>query len=40
VAIWKKGYSTRCRLSSTIVTTTHAVAAAIGCTLHVEKMLR
>jgi hypothetical protein len=29
VAIWHKGYSTRCRLSSTIVTTIHAVAAAI-----------
>jgi hypothetical protein len=40
VAIWKKGYSTRCRLSSTIVTTIAAVAAAIGCTLHIEKITR
>jgi hypothetical protein len=40
VAIWQKGYSTRCRLSSTIVTTTHAVAAAIGCTLHIQKIRR
>jgi hypothetical protein len=40
VAIWKKGYSTRCRLSSTIVTTLHAVASAIGCTVLIEKIRR
>jgi hypothetical protein len=40
VAIWEKGYSTKCRLSSTIVTTTHAIAAAIGCTLHIKKIRR
>jgi hypothetical protein len=40
VAIWRKGYSTRCRLTCTIVTTIAAVAAAIGCTLHVEKIGR
>jgi hypothetical protein len=40
VAIWRKGYSTRCRLSSTIVTTIHAVATAIGCTLHIQKIRR
>jgi hypothetical protein len=40
VAIWKKGYSTRCRLSSTIVTTLHAIACAIGCTVHIEKIRR
>jgi hypothetical protein len=40
VAIWEKGYSTRCRLSSTIVTTAHAIAAAIGCTLHIQKITR
>jgi hypothetical protein len=40
VAIWDKGYSTRCRLSSTIVTTIHAIAAAIGCTLHIQKIRR
>jgi hypothetical protein len=40
VAIWDKGYSTRCPLSSTIVTTIHAVAAAIGCTVHIQKIRR
>jgi hypothetical protein len=40
VAIWKKGYSSTCRLSSTIVTSLHAIAAAIGCTLHLEKIRR
>jgi hypothetical protein len=40
VAIWRKGYSTRCRLSSTIVTSLHAVAAAIGCTVHIQKITR
>jgi len=40
VAIWKKGYSNSCRLSTAIVTATAAVAAAIGCTLHVKKILR
>jgi hypothetical protein len=40
VAIWEKGYSTKCRLSSTIVTTIHAIAAAIGCTWHICKITR
>jgi hypothetical protein len=40
VAIWKKGYSTRCRLSSTIVTTIHAIASAVGCIVHIEKITR
>jgi hypothetical protein len=40
VAIWEKGYSTRCRLASTIVTTIHAIAAAIGCTVHLQKIRR
>jgi hypothetical protein len=40
VAIWRKGYSTRCRLSSTIVTTLHAVAAAIGCMVNIKKITR
>jgi hypothetical protein len=40
VAIWRKGYSTRCRLSSTLVTTIAAVAAAIGCTLEIVKISR
>jgi hypothetical protein len=39
-AIWNKGYSTRCRLSSTIATTIHAVASAIGCTVHIQKIRR
>jgi hypothetical protein len=38
VAIWMKGYSTKCRLSSTIVTTFSTIAAAIGCKLHIEKI--
>jgi hypothetical protein len=40
VAIWEKGYSTKCRLSSTLVTTIAAVAAAIGCSLHITKITR
>jgi hypothetical protein len=40
VAIWKKGYSTRCRLSSRIVTSVHAIAGAIGCTVNIEKIRR
>jgi hypothetical protein len=40
VAILNKGYSTRCRLSSTIVTTIHAVAAALGSTVHIQKIRR
>jgi hypothetical protein len=40
VAIWNKGYSTKCRLSSTIVTSINAIAAAIGCTFHIQKITR
>jgi hypothetical protein len=40
VAIWNKGYSTRCRLASTAVTAISAVAAALGCTLHILKIRR
>jgi hypothetical protein len=40
VAIWQKGYSTRCRLSSTIVTSIHAIAAAVGCTVNIQKITR
>jgi hypothetical protein len=40
VAIWNKGYSTKCRLCSTIVTTIHAIASAIGCVVHIEKITR
>jgi hypothetical protein len=40
VAIWDKGYSTRCRLSSAIVTALAAVSAAFGCTVKVQKIGR
>ena len=40
VAIWKKGYSNNCRLSTTIVTATAAICAAIGCSLNVLKITR
>ena len=40
VAIWKKGYSTECRLSTTIVTAVAAVAAALGCSISLEKITR
>jgi hypothetical protein len=40
VAIWSKGYSTRCRLASTAVTAISAVAAALGCTVHILKIRR
>jgi hypothetical protein len=40
VAIWDKGYSTRCPLSSTLVTAISAVAAAVGCTVFIKKVMR
>ena len=40
VAIWRKGYSTSCRLCSTIVKAISTVAAGIGCRLEVVKILR
>jgi hypothetical protein len=40
VAIWRKGYSTRCPLSSTIVTTLNDIAAAVGCTVFLKKITR
>ena len=40
VAIWDKGYSNSCRLSTAIVTAISAVAAAIGCTVHLVKVSR
>ena len=40
VAIWRKGYSTSCRLCSTIVKAIGTVAAGIGCRLDVVKILR
>jgi hypothetical protein len=40
VTIWKKGYSTRCVLCTTLVKATATVAAAIGCRLDVQKIRR
>ena len=31
VAIWRKGYSNKCRLCSTLVAAIAAVASAVGC---------
>jgi hypothetical protein len=40
VFIWKKGYSSVCPVSSTVVKATASVAAAMGCRLEVEKITR
>jgi len=40
VAIWNKGYSNNCRLSTAIVTAISAIAAATRCTVNVRKVLR
>jgi len=40
VAIWKKGYSTTCPLSSCIVTTIAAMAAALDIRVEIEKITR
>ncbi len=40
VAVWKKGYSSHCSLSSTIIKATAAVAAAVGCNLTIKKITR
>ena len=40
VQIWKKGYSTACHLSTTIVNAMHTIATAIGCTVELEKITR
>jgi hypothetical protein len=40
VAIWEKGYSTRCPLASTIVTAIADISAAIGCTVFIRKIRR
>ena len=40
VAIWNKGYSSGCRLSSTLVVAISAVAAALGCFLQIRKITR
>jgi len=40
VAIWKKGFSTSCALSSCIVTTMAAVAGALNINMEIEKITR
>ena len=40
VAIWRKGYSNKCRLSSTLVAAMAAVAAGLGCQVEVVKITR
>jgi len=40
VAIWEKGYSTSCALSSCIVTTMSAVAAALNIRVNIRKITR
>ena len=40
VAIWKKGYSNRCRLCTTLVAAIAAVEAAVGCVVELRKVAR
>ena len=40
VAIWKKGYSTSCELSSVLVKTLHEVSAALECQVDIVKVTR
>jgi len=40
VQIWKKGYSTQCELSTTLVKAIATVAASIGCKLSIMKIRR
>jgi hypothetical protein len=40
VQIWKKGYSTRCQLCTTLVKAIATVAAGIGCKFTIEKITR
>ena len=40
VHIWRKGYSNRCGLCTTLVSAIAAVAAGLGCTVHIEKVGR
>jgi len=40
VAVWKKGYSTRCRLCTTLVNAIGRVAAATGCRITIDKIKR
>jgi hypothetical protein len=38
--VWRKGYSTRCRLCTTLVTAIGRVAAATGCRVTIDKIRR
>jgi hypothetical protein len=38
--IWRRGYSTSCKLSTTIVRAMADIAAAVACHVHVEKVAR
>ena len=40
VAIWRKGYSNRCMLCTTLVAAIAAVAAAVGCRVELRKVAR
>ena len=40
VAIWRKGYSNRCMLCTTLVAAIAAVAAAVGCMVELRKVAR
>jgi hypothetical protein len=40
VGIWRKGYSTTCLLCTTLVAAIGRIAAAIGCTVAIEKITR
>ena len=40
VAIWRKGYSTSCELSSTLVRAMHVVSVALECRLDIMKITR
>jgi hypothetical protein len=40
IGVWKKGYSTRCRLCTTLVQAIGRVAAATNCTVVLEKITR
>ncbi len=40
MAVWRKGYSTRCRLCTTLVSAIGRIAAATGCRITIDKIKR
>ena len=40
VAIWRKGYSTRCQLCTILVKAIGRIAANVGCTVTIDKITR